>query len=115
MENSFGIMATRFRLFLRPIAIDVDKIYKVILAYCALYNFLRKMSKKNYITESYVDHEDTHGETVVPGMWRQIGELQNIERYRSSNSSISAKSVRDLFKKYYNTDGSISFQERIIS
>jgi len=73
------------------------------------------MSKKNYVTESYVDHEYSQSGTVVPGMWRQIGELQNIERYRSSNSSISAKSVRDLFKKYYNSDGSIPFQERMIS
>lgn len=75
VENAFGIMATRFSLFLRSIAIDIDKIDTVVLACCALHNFLRKMSKKNNVTESYVDHEDTHGGTVVPGMWRQIGEL----------------------------------------
>lgn len=100
---------------MRPIAVDVNKIDTVVLACCALDNFLRKMSKKNYVTESYVDHEDTHGGTVVPSIWRQIGELQNIEQYRSSNSSISAKPVRNLFKKYYNSDGSIQFQERMIS
>jgi hypothetical protein len=46
VENAFGILATRFRLFLKPISIDIDKIDTVVLAYCVLHNFLGSVFKK---------------------------------------------------------------------
>lgn len=39
VENVFGILAARFRIFSQPIAITVDKIDGIILACCALHNF----------------------------------------------------------------------------
>nr|CAI5858209.1 unnamed protein product [Callosobruchus analis] len=46
VENVFGILASRFRIFLQPIAIHIESIDAVVLACCTLHNFLRKRSKK---------------------------------------------------------------------
>lgn len=88
VENAFGIMATRFRLFLRPIAFDVDKIDTVVLACCALHNFLRKMSKKNYVTKSYVNHEGTHG-----GTWLYLVCGDKLENYKILNGLESIETI----------------------
>lgn len=45
VEIVFSILATRFRLFLKPISIDIDKINTVVLACCVLHNFLGSVSK----------------------------------------------------------------------
>lgn len=114
VENVFGILASRFRIFLQPIAINIERIDSIILACCALHNFLRKMSTANYITESSVDHEDLNAATVVPGEWRQIANLPNLERTRATNVSLSVKNVRDAYKQFYNGPGRVAFQERMV-
>jgi hypothetical protein len=48
VENAFGILASRFRVFLTPISINVSNVHAVVLACCVLHNFLRKISTKNY-------------------------------------------------------------------
>ncbi|XP_014667133.1 PREDICTED: uncharacterized protein LOC106808794 [Priapulus caudatus] len=40
VENSFGILANRFRVFLAPIALEPDFVENLILAACCLHNFL---------------------------------------------------------------------------
>jgi hypothetical protein len=68
VENAFGILASRFRVFLTPISINVSNVDAVVLACCALHNFLRKISTKNYITDSLLDHEDNVNGLVVPDL-----------------------------------------------
>lgn len=110
VENVFGILASRFRVFLQPIAINIERIDAVVLACCALHNFLRRRSKKNYITEPSVDCEDVVNGTVTPGKWRQNGNLLGLDRKNpSKNASNSAKQVRNKFKNYYTTIGKTSF------
>lgn len=52
VENVFGILASRFRVFLQPIAVAVERVDAIVLASCTLHNFLRKNSKKQYIVET---------------------------------------------------------------
>lgn len=52
---------------------------------------------------------------VIPGEWRQIGNLLEIERTKLTNASNSAKAIRDSYKKFYNTIGKLSFQEQMIA
>ncbi|XP_073457467.1 alcohol dehydrogenase 1-like isoform X1 [Aquarana catesbeiana] len=44
VENTFGILASRFRLFLTPIHMAEYKLNHIIMACCILHNFLRKHS-----------------------------------------------------------------------
>lgn len=70
-ENAFGILATRFRLFYSPITLQVDYLDYVILACCALHNFLSKMCRESDIPNSLFDREDTMQGIVIPGDYRQ--------------------------------------------
>lgn len=115
VENVFGILTSRFRIFLQPIATSVEKIDDIVLACCALHNFLRKISKKNYITEISVDFEDIHSGAVQPGEWRHNNELLSLQRNATRNPQNSAKKVREAYKNYFNTVGRTSFQEKMIS
>lgn len=116
VENVFGILASRFRIFLQPININVDNIDIVILACCSLHNFLRKTSKSSYLSEQLVDHEDLSNGNIIPGEWRQqIGStMTTLEKSKSTNATFHAKNVRDTYKKFFNTVGSTSFQDHMV-
>lgn len=114
VENAFGILASRFRVFLQPIATSVETVDDIVLACCALHNFLRKVSKRSYITESCMDFEDTTKGVIVPGEWRQTTNLLNLEKTASKNSCKVAKNVRNSYKNYFNTIGKTTFQELFI-
>lgn len=43
-ENAFGILASKFRIFERPIPLIPHKVDKIFLACCAIHNWLRKTS-----------------------------------------------------------------------
>ena len=48
VENVFGILSSRFVVFQKPIPLEPEKVEKVVLAACALHNFLRsKPSSRN--------------------------------------------------------------------
>ena len=40
VENSFGILANRFRVFMQPIALAPEKVEAIVMACCCLHNFL---------------------------------------------------------------------------
>ena len=48
VENAFGILANRFRIFLMPIAVVPETAVKIVLASCVLHNFLRRESSNRY-------------------------------------------------------------------
>ncbi|XP_025203776.1 uncharacterized protein LOC112600693 [Melanaphis sacchari] len=91
VENAFGILVTRFRVFLLPLNISVENVDAVVMASCVLHNFLRKKSRQ----------------------WRQIGEMVALQRSLSYTPQ-DAKLVRDKYKEYFNNEGKVSFQENMI-
>lgn len=117
VENAFGILAERFRVLKRPIQINVHNVPKVVMASCALYNYLRKKSS-NYITRNCVDIgiNTISTETCAfrPGDWRlndnSVG-LNRTERQRTADGD----SVRQIFTEYFNNQGRVHFQERMIN
>jgi DDE superfamily endonuclease len=38
VENSFGILASQFRVFTKPISVDIANVNKIVLACCSLHN-----------------------------------------------------------------------------
>lgn len=49
VENAFGIMANRFRVFLSTIPFSVEKVELITYACCILHNFLLKKKVQWYI------------------------------------------------------------------
>lgn len=97
VENVFGIMANRFRIFHTSINLTLDRIDLVVLTCCVLHNFLRKKCATYYVEE---EHEDLppSSETLT-GM--QITHIRN--------SSTHAKLVREMFLQYFNGEGELEW------
>ncbi len=112
VENAFGILANRFRVFLTTIALEPSKITNVVLAACCLHNMLID-EQPTYI--SAVDQENENHQEGG-GCWRTDLRLESMEKTKTRNCSLSAKTQRQLLKTYFNSkSGSVSWQERMIA
>ena len=72
VENSFGILANRFRVFMAPIHLFPEKAEIIVLVCCSLHNFLctKKNSKPIYTPPESLSREDSATHTITPGEWR---------------------------------------------
>jgi len=71
IENTFGILASQWRIFRRPIDSSVQTATKIVQAAVCLHNFLRRdNSDSEYITPDMVDR-DLNGE-YIPESWRTL-------------------------------------------
>ena len=66
IENTFGICASRFRVFHRPIIAKVKKVIAITKAVVALHNFLMTVKETdrishNYCPNTFVDQEGPNG------------------------------------------------------
>lgn len=114
LENLFGIMANRWRVFLTPIQLSPTFVEDLTLAALTLHNFLRpnKVSKQIYSPKGLADEEDISTGEVVPGSWRSSELQMNPLPVPNSghNASRLAKGVRDIFKDYFCNEGSVPWQ-----
>ncbi|XP_036327841.1 protein ANTAGONIST OF LIKE HETEROCHROMATIN PROTEIN 1-like isoform X1 [Rhagoletis pomonella] len=114
VENAFGIMACRFRVFRKPISVSLDKTDSIIKTACALHNWLRT---SNLNETGLVDQEDINTGAVQQGSWRSIpsGGLQELTTQLSSNNySRSAKELRDKFANYFVGSGAVPWQDKMV-
>ena len=117
VENAFGILASRFRVFRRPLLLQPQNADAVIKGAVVLHNFLRKEAGSRYLSPLSVDHESENGD-VVPGEWRQTFAVQQqllgLLRSGRRNSS-RAVEVRDTLADYFvSAAGAVSWQnERV--
>nr|CAI5847706.1 unnamed protein product [Callosobruchus analis] len=90
IENVFGILANRFRIYHTEIGISVESIETVVMATCVLHNYLRKKNPNRYM-EISADEEDK-ARDVLPSLQRGFGSRRFPE---------DAKQVRELFLQYF--------------
>ena len=115
VENVFGICATRFRIFRRPIIANVEMVVRVTKAVVALHNFLmadKDFLSNDYCSESYADREQNN--VIISGEWRREEPSQgliNIQHAGSNNFTQIAKNVRDKYRDYFSSNtGSVDWQ-----
>lgn len=58
VENVFGILASRFRIFQSPINLEPRNIEKIVMATCVLHNFLTEQQYRTYFPANYMDKEN---------------------------------------------------------
>lgn len=114
IENVFGLLATVFRVFRKPIALHPTKVESVVLTCISLHNFLRRDAKsvRTYTPPGTFDIEDLETGAITPGFWRLEDErtlldLQRIPR----NASQEAKEIRKEFGKYFISEGKVPWQD----
>ena len=114
IENTFGILAARFRIFRRPILATPDHVISYVKACIVVHNYLRVKESSVYCPSGFVDGEDGEG-NVISGQWRRETEqdtgMQRPGQMGGNRSSWTAASVRDIFCDYFSTsDGEVAWQ-----
>ena len=113
VENAFGILANRFRIFLSAIQSRPEVAQKIIIASCALHNFLRTKCSR-YMPSRSVDRENLDA-TLIEGDWRtEEGRLTSLALQSSNTYTRDAKEVRQRFCNYFNNYGQVSWQNNYI-
>ncbi|CAK1595740.1 unnamed protein product [Parnassius mnemosyne] len=109
VENAFGILSSRFRVFLSPIGVQVNNVDPIVLACCALHNFLRKQTL-SYIAPRDIDTENTKNFTFHKGDWRNNTEgLSSLQRTSENQRNSDGNEVRNTFMNYFSSVGCVSF------
>ena len=112
VENAFGILASRWRVFLTTIKLCPDKVTYLILAACCLHNYMVEKNKSSYIAAADVEDGD---HVVTPGSWRNEACLTRMNQSSPTrNPSHSAKSQREILTTYFNSYGAVPWQESMI-
>lgn len=118
VENAFGILSSRFGIFRKPMALEADKVEKVVLAACSLHNFLRTKSTRTYMPFGSIDREDEDSVTIIEGEWRSNHvPNQNFLSLSNQGGNRSATDIRDIrseFCDYFNTNGAVPWQWHMI-
>ena len=113
VENAFGILANRFRVFLTTIPLSPVNAEKIIFASCVLHNYLREKSQARYIPPGFIDSESNEG-ILKEGDWRSQQTLSGLEQQGSNTYSKDVKQVRDEFCLYFNEKGQVPWQSNCI-
>lgn len=114
VENAFGILSARFRIFRTDINMDPKKIESVVMACCVLHNFLVNTVPNTYAPPECVDVEDTEAGTTNSGYNCEHEYMYGLRRRTSGNSSIIATTVRKRFMDYFVNEGTVPWQKNFI-
>lgn len=104
VENAFGILAQRFRVYNRRMQLKPYTVIFIVKATCILHNFLRGNAT---IATTYADlnpdHEPYLGENGT------FVDLDNLQGYRSARES---QRIRNIFKDYFTSPaGAVTWQD----
>ncbi|KAL2086109.1 hypothetical protein ACEWY4_017168 [Coilia grayii] len=116
IENSFGILAARWRIMGKAMECSEDTAEVVTKACIALHNFLAKgdqdlPEENRYIPPGMADRDG------APGEWRRIVEgdtnLTRTRRITAARATQDGMAVREIFKEYFQTDeGRLEWQDQ---
>lgn len=100
VECTFGILASRFRVFRHAFEIKVDSVIGVTKAACVVHNYLRKDK------ESCSTLDDTLDE--MP-----LNQLLSLHR-NNNRSGSNAFEIRNNFTTYFNNEGQVPWQQQSV-
>ncbi|XP_076545678.1 uncharacterized protein LOC143305533 [Osmia lignaria lignaria] len=118
IENAFGILTARFRIFENDIKLQPEKVEKIIFSACSqLHNWLRRCKNENYWLREIVNREDTEFGQIISGHWRQITRgLTSVHADRfAHNPARHAINIRNEYCEYFNGVGAVPWQLKMIN
>lgn len=122
IENTFGILSQRWRIYRRTINADINTCENIVLATIVLHNYLQTKerditaSQRKYCPVGLVDTEKENGE-ICNGKWRNMGKsLKSVGRLGSNNYSTSIRDNRDMLMRYFISPvGAVPWQWEYVS
>ena len=115
IENTFGILSVKWRIFRKPTRASVDTVEAITKACVCLHNYLKQTDNAGYTPDGFVDSECCNA-GPIEGSWRfvvsnQQSAITSVGEIGSNNFGQEAKDVKEKFLNYFNsTEGSISWQ-----
>ena len=119
LENAFGILANRWRVFRKPFLLEPEKVKAITLALLTLHNWLTKESDigKAYFSPALVDREDPETGAIIEGSWRKeipTESWKSLSKTRAPNPANEAKRIREEFTDYFTNQGCIPWQWKCV-
>ena len=111
IENAFGILSAKWRMFHRPIKGNVDLVKLIMAATVCLHNYLHLTDNANYIPAGFVDRGN-----ILPVDWRhevnnEGAGLRIVRQIGRNRYSYDAGIARENFIEYFNTpQGEVPWQ-----
>jgi hypothetical protein len=114
IENSFGILVSRWRIFKKPIVASKKTVISITRACVCLHNYIMNSpDSSTYCPPSFVDREARDG-TVIDGLWRkEIGKecaLRRHGRFAANNYKKNVSQLRDTLADYLQGPGAVEWQ-----
>ena len=107
VENTFGILVSKWRILERPIIANLETIEKIVSAFVCLHNFLKRLDlqkpdKNRYCPTTYVDREAESGE-IIEGDWKKgiNNGLNEAGRMGGNAYARHASTVRSILTDYF--------------
>lgn len=96
IECTFGIMSNKWRILHRPLDVNIEFAQDIVKAICVLHNYVRIRDGNSY------------EETLF------TAPLSNLTSSTTGRAIRVAENVRVKFMNYFNNEGSIEWQNRMI-
>ncbi|XP_048514947.1 protein ANTAGONIST OF LIKE HETEROCHROMATIN PROTEIN 1-like [Athalia rosae] len=119
IENAFGILVARWRIFRKPIICSIETTERIIKACVCLHNWLKKIedfapaTKRTYCPPTFTDSISSNGQ-IAEGRWRVEAPgtegLAELHRTGSNRFSQNASVLRQTFTDYFNNEGAVDWQ-----
>ena len=105
VENAFGILAARWRIYQRRLQLDPKNVERVVKATCCLHNFLQNDVEPPSVEDNTEEFQET---------------LRTAEAFAplprpGNRGAREAVAVRDYFRDYFNsTEGCVPWQMSVV-
>ncbi|XP_047205677.1 protein ALP1-like [Girardinichthys multiradiatus] len=100
VENAFGILSARWRILLRRINLQPQRVDTLVVAACILHNFLLSPNE----SQRWLEENEASGQ-----------HLEQVRSMGGNRASKAAQNVRDIFNSYFmSAEGSVPWQSRMV-
>jgi hypothetical protein len=114
VENAFGIMAARFRIYRTQINLELKHIESVVMASCALHNFLITSLPHCYAPSECFDCENLDEGSVKLGLTARDSTMERMQTRNLGNVPRTAKQIREEFMSYFVNEGQVPWQNNFV-
>lgn len=114
IENVFGILAARFRVFHTAINMKLENIERVVMACCVLHNFLRRTRREYYTPATCLDVENLQTGDILLGLRPESNTFHDLQNSSHRHASTEATRIREKFMNYFTNEGSVPWQQNFI-
>ena len=112
-KKAFGILVARFRIFQTQVCTSVQNARLLILATCALHNFLRQNTLNCYLSNGNIDKKNVNELEISRGDRRKIkNNFINMRKIPQKSSTI-AKDIQHRFCNCFNNEGAVPWQKEM--